>query len=363
MLKKILLVFFFSYSSLLSIEIMEQTESIRQCIGETVEIKIFVNEKADSVHWFYNDQKIIGADDLFFNIGYLHPQNSGLYHCIVFKRSNKVISKKIPVYAISQTQIISEPKVQPFIAGNDYHFKVQAHANGIGEDYKFKYQWFANNEPLENNNKYSGVNSSSLSIRNITHDEINIKYHCLVEGLCGFAATKPKQLIDGEMFGYIEDSKIIEICYDADEVTIQVDIDSPFKNDMKFRWRRAYVGWIEDNEQYSGTKTNKLTVKNIDLKNSTYFYLEVQIDKLNYKKEFGSYHIKKIFPPIIEKDIPDKWVAFDHGNGDDYARINIGIEIGGTYEEQSKVEFEWYRNGVLTTKGSKHPVSPSTKVY
>lgn len=344
-------------------KIIHQTDEIRRCFGQDAELSVkYIGEEL-SFQWFIDGNKIIGATKPWLYIPFLHYENSGNYVCEIYQNEEIIKSKPIPVYAVSETEIIHEPEIMAFIEGKDYSFKVKAHANGIGDDYKFDFQWYADGVELEDNSKYSGVNSNILNISSADLDDMKPRYHCLVVGLCGAAETTPKRLIQGQIFGYIDESKEIRFCSDADEVIIDVKIESPFYEEMEFSWRRAYIGKIDDNEIYEGTKTSKLTIKNMNLSEFTFFYLEISIPEMNYKNEFGSYALQKVFPPEFALDLPDKWVAFDHDNGEYYGKVRLYVEPKGTFKEQKKIKYQWYRDGELFYEGAQMPFSSGQNVW
>lgn len=362
-----LIITFFALSTAIlaneTFKIVHQTDEVRTCFGGEADLQIKYLGDSLQFQWYFDSKKIVDATEAYYYIPFVHYYNSGIYQCEIRRGDEVYYSKPIPVYAVSETKIVEEPCIQSYVEDGDYSFRVKAHANGIGDDYQFDYQWYADGLELENNGKYSGSNSSILNITNVTLDDIAIRYHCVVIGLCGAAETQPKRLIQGQIFGYIDEELDIRFCRDADEITINVKIESPYIDEMKFQWRRAYIGKISDNEIYSGTKTNTLTVKNVDLDEFTYFYLEISLPEFNYKKEFGSYMLQKVFPPEFEIDLPDSWTAFDKDNGQYYGKVKLYVVPKGTYKEQKNIKYQWYRNGELFYEGSQMPFSPNQNVW
>lgn len=177
-------------------------------------------------------------------------------------------------------EIIEHPNSITECKGNDVIFSVDAQS---GENLKLKYQWYKDNQLI------LGETNSILRIESINYNNSGT-YFCRIkeDNFDESIDTKSAQLYVLVKTSITEEPVDIRLGenFDKDYITISflAHINGYSDNGVVFPNEDVKINWylVEDNknfllnddENFFGTKSNKLSIKLLNLKDTSYFFFD-----------------------------------------------------------------------------------------
>ncbi len=209
---------------------------------------------------------IIGEEQ-FFNVATtgMDIDYQGNY---VFPSDFDCMKKLTPCDKLS-VSITSQPPNQTICSGANAQFNVSASGQGL------LYQWRKGSQLLANNSKFSGVHTASLTITGANVAEDAGSYSCQVYDGCYHLVNSQAATLN-----FISSSAItshpanVSQCVNTDAI---FQITATGGQNVKYQWKKGATA-LTESATVVGSKTNKVTLKNISAVDAAQYYCEVTSD-------------------------------------------------------------------------------------
>jgi len=170
------------------------------CRGEQVMLSVKAEGNNQIFQWQKDGKNITieenaTANKAVFVIPAADFAHNGNYRCVIALdgcisgddggADGRLYTKTALVYVMTETRIVEQPQpAYTKLTGNAV-FEVKAHASGAPVEYMAAYQWYKGEQPLTDNARISGSQSSMLVVKNVNTSDLNADYWVKVTGLCG----------------------------------------------------------------------------------------------------------------------------------------------------------------------------------
>lgn len=148
------------------------TQQVGVCGNSLVNLVARPQGTGATLQWYKNgnpliaSSNIIGVNNDTLRIASITPADTGIYQLMVTKDCFSVMGDSIKL-SIFNTIVKSQvPSVRNVCLNDSIGFGVQVNAASP------TFQWYKGNVALSNNSKYTGVNTSTLSIKNINYADV-----------------------------------------------------------------------------------------------------------------------------------------------------------------------------------------------
>ncbi len=167
--------------------VASQSNSIDVCKYDSVSLYISVIGNISKYEWYFNYEIIPSATDSILNISSFNENNDGDYYCKVYSPENNLTaeSKLIRVNLINPPELIDIPNQIKATLGNNIEIQVEIDTSDIDINTNYSFQWLKDSIPLNDGTKYSGSNSLSLFVAEISEEDISSKYSLMISTKCG----------------------------------------------------------------------------------------------------------------------------------------------------------------------------------
>lgn len=138
--------------------------------------------------WFKDGEPLLGQTFPGLNLGPLEYEMSGLFRCAITASgaADTTWTKEATLYVLQAPSITVQPKTVIATIGGDAVLYVEGNIQGkVPPYYKVDAQWYKGTTPLVDDEKYEGVNSSYLNIKNIVASDFTSNYWVKLVGNCG----------------------------------------------------------------------------------------------------------------------------------------------------------------------------------
>lgn len=168
------------------------------CKDDEMVILIETEGQVMQYQWYRDGKEIKGATQPVLtnkNIDYLY---SGEFYCRVtnYPGWDTVYSKIIPVYVVTESDFIEQPKTQSAKIGGAVNFSFRVHVNGEANDDYVDVRWFKNDIQLIDGPRVEGSTTDLLSLVDLKEDDFGAKFKVEVLGLCGMVIVSDEFTIE-----------------------------------------------------------------------------------------------------------------------------------------------------------------------
>ena len=289
-------------------EIQDLAGATSICEDELLYLEVLCNgiESDWTYQWFKNNDTIVNATDYFLIVSSATIDNDGAYHCIVSNRYGTISDTSIVVNVFVYTDpiIVNAPETQRKKLGSQAIFNIEIDGLGLTPVFIPVVEWFRGGDKLETlENKYTAFYEETdydevdpdtgdllypfgryvLVINDISLEDYSDQYYVKIKDRCDTDSI-PYTLSD--KFAIIQEKTLppvitvypsaIEDCKEeAVLLTIQVagggSGDEP---EYSYQWFRDGI-LIQDDANYSGTKTTELTINALKPAYEGNYYVEI----------------------------------------------------------------------------------------
>jgi gliding motility-associated-like protein len=231
---------------------------------------------ATTYQWFITTQSVTtaiannsifsGANSNTLNISNIPIQLDGSQlYCSIGGACNITINSDTLTINLNINPTITQPTNQTGCIGSNTNFTVSTTATNA------TYQWYLstdngiNYNVVLNSGQYSGANSNSLSISNLTQLNDSTFFYCIITDACNASITTNSAILiidDGVVgFGFQPTPKTV-----CEGQTVSFSCTS--NNALTFQWQVGVNGVFSNlinNFNFSGCSTNILTINNASL--------------------------------------------------------------------------------------------------
>lgn len=209
------------------------------------------------------------ADEAILYLNNLQHHQSGVYNCKVTNICDESVwSKTVLVSATRNTEIMDLTQNVEVSLGETAMLSFTTHANGETPNSKIAIQWYKGTVALKNDDRFAGVNSSILTIRNVGANDFASDYWVVAQGLCSPDTAKGITLTQ-KVTPLITIDTIANTteCL-GKSVTMTATATMNVAGTLNYQWR-ANGAPVSDGAKYAGATTNTLTINNLDATDET----------------------------------------------------------------------------------------------
>lgn len=254
------------------------------CPDEDITLTVEATGSALTYQWYKDDIRLYDNDDYSgVNTPVIHINNlkhrlSGSYTVVVSGHQNcqSLESGQIVVYTARPLSVFkpTEDVNLGVMLGQTTTLQFTVHGNGGNglqddlEKYQYKIQWYKYDSGLpvdvplnDGMPRIAGSKSDYLTINNFRKQDEG-EYYAVIKGLCGESVRTPMFKVSEIELSVTNQPVNIEACMGVDaefEFSYFTNIDEI----SEISWYKNGT-LITDSEKYSGTRTSKLTILNID---------------------------------------------------------------------------------------------------
>jgi hypothetical protein len=256
----------------------------------------------------------------------------GIYSCVVESNScapnnsdGLLVSDQVLVYVLDETKIIDDISDQYLMRGSTARFEVNAHASGkIENDYMEEYQWYNNGVALQNNKKYAGVNSSILTVTNVSEMDENSNFTVRIKGICGGVISSKSARIIISAVEFVNTFSDTSACENS-EIKLNASVRASNENS------EIHYQWFRNNIKISDSK--ELAILANESTAGEYFTRAYTIDPAQYTQS-NSFKISVTAKPLILSQSANINVAKN-------TQFALNVNVKG-----DNMKYLWTRNGV-----------------
>jgi hypothetical protein len=171
--------------------ITRQPRSVNACEGSRVVLDAVAQGTGLTYQWQRDGIDIPGATNASLILDSAQQLQSGEYRVIINGTSPcpNVVSQSAVVFVNRPTRVVVQPQDRKTLAGGTVQLTAEFEITQPAT-----YQWRRGGVVLTDNAKYSGTNSSILTIRNVQPSEVDETYTVTATGLCGSATSNPARV-------------------------------------------------------------------------------------------------------------------------------------------------------------------------
>ncbi len=322
--------------------ISKQTGKLTSCHGENPVLSVHTNSPGITYRWFKNGMEISGAVKYHYEITGCSPDDSGIYWCRLDKEDDETtFSEDIPVKIVSEIIIDKQPDSRFFKYGEDAVFKCSARAVNLPAENPLIYQWFRGQFKLQNSDKYSGVNTNELTIRNIEPEDYGEIFSLRIKN------TFCDEYIHSELCGviplYIFESRPADatVCMD-ENIDFSVKTASHVKSyhDVFYRWKKNGTGLV-NNERISGANSTKLSISKANKNDEGEYKLAAYVMPDQKIDETSAFHLQVNSTPEIVRQSP---LRQTHNFNDE---VTLFVET-----RTNKCSYQWFKTDAPPVPGA-----------
>ncbi len=176
-------------------EITRHPFSARVIVGEDVTFSVDVDQPNSEFAWYRAEQRLVNSDKItgvvtaILTLSDVQPDDvDNEYYVIVTGECGADTSRFFALNVdVPDIEILTQPEAKSVCEGATLEFSIEAQTEVNGA--RLVYQWRRGSEDLSNNAVYQGVNSSVLSIKNVSASEANSAYNVRISTDPGNAIT------------------------------------------------------------------------------------------------------------------------------------------------------------------------------
>ncbi|PKL84423.1 MAG: hypothetical protein CVV22_13080, partial [Ignavibacteriae bacterium HGW-Ignavibacteriae-1] len=308
-----------SHELVLEVALITQSEGIVNCVNSTdnyISVTSAIGyDSPMNYQWYKDGVPVPGATEpiLFFNN--LQHHQAGLYHARIGGPGTTphVYSAPVTVYVLRPTEITRYSDDEFAEDGGLATLWFEAHVNGIPiEDAiindEVQVQWYnyidgTNDKLLANDNKFAGVRSNYLTIRNFSSKDEG-EYYAIITGLCGTVQTKYMSM-ELEQLGiaYSEQPQNIAECVNTD-VTLVAMATTQSTKKITYLWSKGTTP-LTDDAKYRGTTTRSLTIKGIEAADAGAYSVTATLVGTTVSLKSAEAVVAPLLGPTITQDLED----------------------------------------------------------
>ena len=273
------------------------------------------------------------ADEAILYLNDITHHQSGVYTCKVTNIcSESVSSNTVLVSATRNTEIMDLTQNVEVLLGETAMLSFTTHANGITPNSKIAIQWYKGTVALKNDNRFAGVNSSILTIRNIVTNDFASDYWVVAQGLCS-ADTATGITLTQKVTPVITVDAIANTteCV-GKSVTMTATATMNVAGTLNYQWR-ANGTPLTNNAKHNGVTTNTLTVNNLDAADNATKY-DVVVTSSDGKTTATSNEASVVVKPLATLSAKSNDVISVEAGKE----INLSVTMASTLT----LNYQWY---------------------
>ncbi len=325
-------------------EIVDNPESRGVCLGNDLDLNVVATGRIMQFQWQKDGENITGETKPTLLIDDADFETSAEYRCMITNRpgNDTVYTKNALIYVAINTEITRQPETQYVPEGGTAFIEFKSHVRGFPPDMQpEKIQWYMGTEELENDDKYAGVKSNELSIRNITKQDALEDLWAEVIGFCGDRVETDRINVYIPSVTFTQHPQPVEIC-EGETAIFTVDAEPSNTNwDLNIQWYQG-TDAVENVDGITGAKSKTLTIPDAEEEHAGDYHAEITIEQSSiiFKSDPATFTVN--LKPEITKDLDDELIL------EEDQILDLEIEATGT----EPIDYQWYKDGTAVNNAT-----------
>ncbi|MEY3385525.1 MAG: hypothetical protein RIR53_336 [Bacteroidota bacterium] len=230
--------------------------TINHCIPDRLTLAVTAGGSALSYQWFKDGVAVTGATGGTYAVDVVNASFAGAYTCRIQSGAGiAVTTRPTTVNVFTRTRITTEPpSLTQVDAGTTVTLNLVS-TTTAGE----RLQWFRGTTALANDQKFSGVTTASLTIRNVTLSDTSSTYYCTVTGGCATVRSRNARVLIPKIT--ISQQPLDTVVCPGDTIFLRVNATSSGGDaGVGYQWRTEDGTPLISNERISGVNSNVLRI-------------------------------------------------------------------------------------------------------
>ncbi|MBU3699231.1 MAG: hypothetical protein FGM33_04365 [Candidatus Kapabacteria bacterium] len=230
--------------------------SIVQCIPDRLTLTVTAGGSALNYQWFKDGVAVVGATGGTYAFDVVNASFAGAYTCRVQSGTGiAVTTRPTNLTVFTRTRITTEPpSLTQVDAGTTATLNLVA-TTTAGE----RLQWFRGTTALANDQKFSGVTTASLTIRNVTLSDTSSTYYCTVTGGCSSVRSRNARVLIPKIT--ISQQPLDTVVCPGDTIFLRINASSSGGDaGVGYQWRVDDGTPLVNGDRISGVTSNVLRI-------------------------------------------------------------------------------------------------------
>jgi len=308
---------------------------INHCIPDRLTLAVNATGLSLTYQWFKDGIAILGATGGTYAVDVANGSFAGVYTCRVQSGNGlSLTTSPTTVNVFTRTRITTEPPALTQVDVNTTTTIRLMTTSTAGE----RLQWFRGTVALADNQKYSGVTTNALTIRNVTPADTSSLYNCVVTGGCATVRSRNARVLIPQI--NFSSQPLDTIVCPKDTIVLRVTAASSGGDaGVGYQWRTADGVILRNGGRISGATSNVLRIANPDGSDSRRYICVVTGFPSTLTRFSREANVIVRTPPVITRQP----VA---ANGSTTDTVCLGMLFQfGVLAEGTDLQYQWYRNG------------------
>jgi len=234
---------------------ISQSRDTTLCPGDSIRLVVLASGTNLRYLWEKDGQPLAGATTNTLLLTHVNARSSGVYRCRIWGGGTcpNDSSSFITINVRPALEITRHPGVVYAGLGKTAQLTIETNAT----DPRASYQWYRGAQPIIDNNRITGSQTATLTIRNVQQADYGSNYYCVVTTSCGSVTSDTGSL----RFTGIEatfDTTTIIACL-GKEVTLRVSARSTTGSTLRYQWSKDGSP-LQESNRVLGTSSEQLTI-------------------------------------------------------------------------------------------------------
>ncbi|GBD04914.1 hypothetical protein HRbin20_00484 [bacterium HR20] len=238
--------------------LISQSRDTTLCPGDSIRLVILAAGTNLRYQWEKDGQPLAGATSNSLLLSFVNARSSGIYRCRLYGGGACPgdSSNYITIVVRPALQITRQPGTVYAGPGKTAQLSIETNAT----DPRTTYQWYRGSRPIVDNNRITGSQTATLTIRNVQQADYGADYYCVVTTACGSVISDTGAL---RFTGIVAtfDTTAIEGCTGSD-LTLEVSAQSTSGSMLRYQWSKNGIP-IQESGRISGTASSRLTIRQL----------------------------------------------------------------------------------------------------
>lgn len=308
---------------------------INHCIPDRLTLTVTATGLSLGYQWFKDGVAIVGATGGSYAVDVINGSFAGVYTCRVQSGTGLSLTTTPTTVAVfTRTRITAEPPALTQVDVNTTTTVRLVATSTAGE----RLQWFRGTVALTDNQKYSGVTSNALTIRNVTPADTSSLYNCVVTGGCATVRSRNARVLIPQITIATQPRDTI-VC-PKDTIILRVAATSSGGDaGVGYQWRTEDGVILRNGGRISGATSNVLRIANPEASDSRRYICVVTGFPSTLTRFSREATVIVRTPPVITRQPLAK-----NGLMQDTVCLGMLFQFG-VLAEGTDLTYRWFRNG------------------
>jgi hypothetical protein len=308
---------------------------INHCIPDRLTLTVTATGLSLNYQWLKDGVAIAGATGGSYVVDVINGSFAGVYTCRVQSGTGlSLTTTPTTVNVFTRTRITAEPPALTQVDVNTTTTVRLVATSTAGE----RLQWFRGTVALADNQKYSGVTTNALTIRNVTPADTSSLYNCVVTGGCATVRSRNARVLIPQITFTTQPLDTI-VC-PKDTITLRVvAVSSGGDAGVGYQWRTDDGVVLRNGGRISGATSNVLRIANPEGSDSRRYICVVTGFPSTLTRFSREANVIVRTPPAITRQ-----PVAQNGQTQDTVCRGMLFQFG-VLAEGTDLSFRWFRNG------------------